>query len=275
MIFDVLSDLHFDAHFIDPVNTSKKQFQKKFDPLFRDKAGEVLIIAGDLGHFNDQIMLCLGWLKKLYYPEGEIVCVLGNHDYHLNARTKRDFETPRHRAQDLRDRINAQDGMHCLDGNIISIGDVKIGGCDSWYDDVFAKKYFPHTSKKYLMELWEKWMPDPLYMPDLEDYIAMSDSEKEKIDRIYRDVDIMVTHVNPSLNNNGAYERSEISNFYHFDGHRYLEEGNMKYWIFGHSHDKQHQFTQDGVTLITNALGSDYYDVKNARLMSFEITKEE
>lgn len=88
MKIDILSDLHFDYYFKE-FNNSKKDVKKLYDDYFlKDEAGEVLIIAGDLGHSNVQNIIILRMIKKIYGYKA-IVCVLGNHDYYLNGNVSR------------------------------------------------------------------------------------------------------------------------------------------------------------------------------------------
>ena len=46
----------------------------------------------------------------------------------------------------------------------------------------------------------------------------------------------------------------ETTGFFTFDGSKYLKEGSMKYWIFGHTHD-QTEFEMEGVKCICNPMG--------------------
>ena len=65
--------------------------------------------------------------------------------------------------------------------------------------------------------------------------------QKEKISSIYKDVDIMVTHINPSIRKehiSHSYREEMSTGFFTFNGIKYIEEGSMKYWIFGHTHEK-------------------------------------
>ena len=77
MKIDILSDLHFDNYFYNKY--SKDDVIKFYSQIIDFKnCGDVLVIAGDLGHNNHQNIKILKILKEFYK---NIVCVLGNHDY--------------------------------------------------------------------------------------------------------------------------------------------------------------------------------------------------
>tara|TARA_B100001063_G_C16244804_1_gene302464 strand:- start:21 stop:227 length:207 start_codon:yes stop_codon:yes gene_type:complete len=67
-----------------------------------------LIIAGDLGHDNEQNIKMLKILKEYY---NHIICVLGNHDYYLMGKTnKKLFKNSFERVENMRELINSKDG---------------------------------------------------------------------------------------------------------------------------------------------------------------------
>ena len=64
--------------------------------------------------------------------------------------------------------------------------------------------------------------------------------EMEKLEKIYQNCDVMITHVNPSCSEehiNEKYHNNPTNTFFTFDGSKYYNNGTMKYWIFGHTHD--------------------------------------
>lgn len=81
----ILSDLHLDSHFPSS-GITEAMVRKLFDPIFTPNgvdAADVLIIAGDLGHDNDQNITIIRVLREIYFKH--IICVLGNHDYCKNS----------------------------------------------------------------------------------------------------------------------------------------------------------------------------------------------
>ncbi len=94
MKIDILSDLHLDFYF-KPHLTTQENVVSFFEPILTQnntrKIGDVLVIAGDIGHYNSQNIEVLKIIQKKFYKY--IICVLGNHDYYLvNSDARYSFE---------------------------------------------------------------------------------------------------------------------------------------------------------------------------------------
>ena len=263
MTVDILSDLHFDFYFRYSNHMDRELIKEFYSDIFPENTGDILIIAGDIGHYNDQNIFILKLIKEIF-DYNHIVCVLGNHDYYLtNGQSRYDYANlSMNRVKEMRDLINVEDGMYCLDGEVIEIEGIRIGGCDSWYDGKYIIRHFSDKeiwydiNDEYINILWERFMADAEYVEGLS-WIEYAENEKRKIEKIYKDVDIMITHVNPSLckvHTAKKFREHETTGFFTFDGSKYLKEGSMKYWIFGHTHD-QTEFEMEGVKCICNPMG--------------------
>lgn len=260
MKIDILSDVHFDSHFPIKKKYEKEEVKKFFDPFFLQNArevGEVLVIAGDIGHWNDQNIAILRLIKEEYYKH--IVCVLGNHDYYLNRIQQDDYdENSYERVNEMRKLINAEDGMYCLDGNVVNINGIRFGGCDSSYSNAYIKAHFPQADHpKSNNEMWKRTMYDAKMMFGINQYNQLYKEEILKIEKVYQDCDVMITHVNPSYlkeHISPKYQNNITSTFFCFDGHKFLEGGTMKYWVFGHTHDAI-EYEYRGVQCVCNPLG--------------------
>ena len=262
MIIDILSDLHFDAYFPQGQEPNPLAIKSIFDAIFfmnrTRETGDVLVVAGDIGHYNHQNIEILKIFRKEYYKN--IVCVLGNHDYYLNNRIEQDDygENSFKRVEEMRELINAEDGMYCLNGTVVEIDGVRFGGADSSYSNAYLKAYYPLSDNpKANNEFWKSSMPDYKMMFGVNQYNHLYKIEIPKIERIYKECDVMVTHVNPSfldehLSPGFAKQRGNM--FYCFNGHKYMRDGSMKYWIFGHTHDRL-EYEHEGVKCICNAFG--------------------
>ena len=262
MTIDILSDLHFD-YFFKRFNNSKKDIQKIFDEYFLKSdggVGDVLVVAGDIGHYNNQNIIILKMIKKIYGYR-HIICVLGNHDYFLQGKQeqanygKNSFI----RAQEMRELINTEEGMHCLNGTVVEIDGVKFGGADSSYSSAYLKHYHPLSDAfKANNAMWKQTMPDANMIFGIKNYDDLYSIELPKIEAVYRECDVMITHVNPSYLHehlSPLFYNQHGNMFFSFDGHKYLKEGTMKYWIFGHTHEKT-EYEFEGVQCICNPLGS-------------------
>ncbi len=267
MTIDILSDLHFNNYFYQRI--TENEIIELYSDIFSKNnrtIGDVLVIAGDLGHDNKQNIIALKLIKKLFGYK-YIICVLGNHDYYLsnNGDRKKYFTKSTFRASRMRDIINNEKDMHCLDGDIIEIEGIKFGGVDSWYDGEYIKEHFgerapnPDYTKDnlWINKYWfDTMISDRKNLFEF-DWTEQSIKEKNKIEKIYQNIDVMITHVNPSIEKQHTkeeYRNLEMSGFFSFDGKKYLLNGNMKFWIYGHTHTPC-EFIINGVTCICNPMG--------------------
>ncbi|MDQ1267432.1 MAG: hypothetical protein QG560_75 [Campylobacterota bacterium] len=262
MKIDILSDLHFDFYFPQDQKPDIGAVKSIFDPIFfmnkTRETGDTLVIAGDIGHSNAQNIEILKIFQKEYYKH--IVCVLGNHDYYLIGETqekqyKRDSFK---RVGEMRNLINSQENMYCLNGSVVEIEGVRFGGCDSSYSNAYMLAYYKHLNHpKYNNDLWKQSMYDAKAMFGIDRYNDLYKIELPKMEAVYKECDIMITHVNPSYLHRhmaASYKGNHTNMFFTFDGHRFMQEGSMKYWIFGHTHDRL-EYEHTGVKCICNPLG--------------------
>lgn len=201
MTIDILSDLHINA-WSKHLFPDEREVRRIWEPL--NPKGDVLIVAGDIGEIPMQNVNFLKQLKKLYYKE--IVCVLGNHDLHcLSKRTLYLYDENRELVQqsgctNYRTKIAETKalfkdaGIHLLDGEIITIDGITIGGSMGWYDGQYTRAHNislgQHPRDRYrhyhdLQDLWLDSMPDddikPLYR-----FNDLFKEEYEKLDSIPR-----------------------------------------------------------------------------------------
>ena len=159
----------------------------------------------------------------------------------------------------MRELINKEDNIYCLNGDIIEIDSVKFGGCDGWYNDGYLQvnnpdEFFPKYSTNIM---WQNHLPDYKNILEIENFDDFYEMEKPKIEKVYKDCDVMITHINPSVkdeNMNSKYKNNLSNTFFCFDGEEYLKNGSMKYWIFGHNHDVI-EYKEHNVKCICNPLG--------------------
>ncbi len=257
MKIDILSDVHFDYYFHHQKWKKDEviEFYKKIIDL--ENIGDVLVIAGDVGHYNDQNIRILKILKQFYK---NIICVLGNHDYYLVGKENKSlFKDSFERVENMRELINAQDGMYCLNGDIIEIDGIKFGGCDGWYNDGYFGRQYPTESfsRKSTNVMWRNIMNDAEFIYGVENFDDIFQIERPKIEKVFKECDVMITHINPSAKNehiNINYQNNPSNVFFCFEGEKYLKNGNMKYWIFGHTHEEL-EYIEHNVHCICNPLG--------------------
>ena len=133
MKIDYISDLHLD-HWVNKLNDSPKGRNKIVDFVANlyPQDGDILIIAGDLGHYNSQVKTMLEIFKGLYK---EVFVVSGNHDMYLvssGQESKYNYNSLE-RLSELEENCKEL-GIHYLDGQVVEIDGIKIGGTGMWYD---------------------------------------------------------------------------------------------------------------------------------------------
>ncbi len=256
---DIISDLHFDAHFNElfdnPVDL--KIAYNFYDSYFLNREADTLIIAGDIGHINRQNINLLKMFRQRYYEH--IVMVAGNHDYLLYDKRgdgkvyKDSFE----RINDFKVKINEIDGLYFLDGNVININGIRIGGSMGWYDGKYTLKHFTPFHPLSLQVLWSETMPDSRAIIPMNRFDDLFYIEYEKMNKASLACDIMVTHINPSIEKEHTYPQyrdNKGTAFYTFDGDELLKQTSAKFWIFGHTH-MSHEYCVHDVNVLCNPFG--------------------
>lgn len=275
MKIDYFSDPHFDLWFNPEQNIDHNKFDLQFRKYIPLKPSEVLIIAGDLGHYNRQNIQILKAIKEIYGYKN-IICVLGNHDYYLSTKGQQvGFKKKSlSRVAQMRKLINQEDGLYCLDGNIIEIDGIRFGGCDSWYNDEYLKQYSLNENYTYelINQMWKNSMGDSDLIYEVEYFDEIYKLEEPKLQELHNKCYVMITHVNPSHlkeHLDPKWADDKTSTFFSFNGHNLMKNGTMKYWIFGHTH-KKIDYEYNGVQCFCNPLGYPHENKNNLEPFKIE-----
>ncbi len=146
---------------------------------------------------------------------------------------------------------------------MIEIDGVKIGGTGLWYDYGYAHHVYGIPMNEGVSH-WACTMNDSNYirvpnsngLPDYLDFDSFCKKEKEKLDLIIKDLDVIVTHVSPNWTRIPSKYQSSESTFWYFDGRELMAKTNKnQIWIHGHTHDKFFYEQEDKCTIICNPLG--------------------
>lgn len=120
--FDLISDIHLD--FWVKVDSNLRKMEKKIDvfvdSLIPSSPSNVLVIAGDLGHYNNQNVIMLRSLMRCYES---IVMVRGNHDLYLvsGKQSKKYKWLSENRWREMKDFANQLPGLFVLEGDTIAL----------------------------------------------------------------------------------------------------------------------------------------------------------
>lgn len=255
--FDLISDIHLDFY-VDirhPEVKMRKRISEFVSSILPENPQKTLIIAGDLGHYNHQNIFLLEELKKFYT---NIIVVSGNHDYYLvssSVKSKYKSDSMK-RIIEMKEKASRIENIYYLDGNIVEIDGVKYGGAGMWYDFSYGMSMFG-KSKEGLFFKWKEVMNDSRLIKGL-DFLTdfkEADKEKEKLDKIIEDSNVIITHVGPEWSKiPHEYKYDVATSFYYFDGRPYFEKAKDKVWVYGHVHYRN-DYETHGCRFINASLG--------------------
>jgi len=277
MKIDFISDIHADF-WIKEKDISKLKFGIQLQDFIKNvlmpadkdyELGEVLIIAGDLGHYNKQTKALLKELKKIY---DNILVVFGNHDLYLvsNGQISKYDSKSENRLVELKE-ICEELGVHYLDGDVVEINGVKFGGTGSWYNlevssDIERWKKVMNDSRK----IYSGFAPKPYgnyYNGTLYDQPSLNwktqdfwHKEKAKLLEVAKEkCDVFITHIalNEPTKEEGMHDEylNDPNNvFYYTDNIELLKMSECKIHIHGHTHQEL-DYIKEGIRILCNPLG--------------------
>lgn len=278
MKIDYISDLHIDFWFEKEKALTEEVLKISYihKNIFHNAEGEILLIAGDLGHYNHQNIEFLELLLKVYGYK-HIFFVLGNHDYYTIAKERERFKADSSlRIKELKDMLLCHKNITLLDGQICDYQGIKIGGCGMWYDGRYAQQLNLKLSSEALLELWQTKMMDAIHI-NISDFIQLYNEEIIKLRNIYDKSDIILTHINPSISPSHTLRKYTLdvkNGFYSFNGEYYVQNSHARWWIFGHIHQSL-EYTIGTTKVKANPLGYPHENTLTAKLKSFEFKKED
>lgn len=235
MKIDYISDLHLDFHIPSKGKWQSKLYTFLTDLLPKEK-GDVLIIAGDLSHYNVQSFLLLEFFSDIYK---QVFFVLGNHDYYLvsGRQEKKYHRKSIEREIELTHMISVLPNVKLLSlfEPFVYEG-VTFAGSTSWYglETIEEQLFFKTVSN------------DSVLIKGI-DISLMHKKEMEAYEK-FQQVDVLITHVPPIMID---------SHFQYGSSSCYLNELPdifAKVCIFGHCHT-QEVFEKAGIIFCANALG--------------------
>ena len=273
--FDLISDTHID--FWVNIDSDQEKMKKKLTEftkrLLPNNPSEILVIAGDLGHYNKQNIMFLNILKETYK---HILLVEGNHDLYLvSGKINKKYQNNSlNRVNDMKKMTSEIEGVYYLDGNIININGIKFGGTGMWYDFTYGMKVL-NLSRGEVFEAWEEYMNDSIYIRGVESRpYQRFKSEKEKLEKIVYDSDVIITHIGPDWSKiPNKYKDDVCTSFYFFDGSAYLEKLQGKIWCFGHIHER-YDYYNGKCRMINASLGYPDEKVNNRKIVNICITND-
>lgn len=254
MKISYVSDLHLDSW-----NQPLKNYTQDNYLLslldFENDDSEILIIAGDISHYNMQIFNFLDFISKYYTF---IIITFGNHEMY-----KMNYCCSFCRLSELIDLCSEIHNVVFLTGQTFTYNNITFGGTGGWYDFSYKNptieewNHFSNDSNQikhnddFECPTWNRWHPDIPFHP-----LIFFHSEYTKLENIINDVDVLITHIGPIVPENipDKYKCSSTG-FYYFDGSKLLQNTKkLKYWIFGHTH-QSYSIKHNDTLIVSNPIG--------------------
>lgn len=164
--------------------------------------------------------------------------------YLVNNNQSKKYNSSFKRIEELKILCN-KNNIIFLDGDVIEINGVIIGGLPGWYN-------LPNDSDIYL---WKSSMNDSRLIKSFntQEYFH---SQVKKLENIK--ADILISHVACAKIPNEFLERKYMGDpcniFYHSDTLELLKNTGCKYHIFGHVHDT-YNYVSNNINFVCNPLG--------------------
>jgi predicted phosphodiesterase len=245
--FDLISDIHLDFWVTPGWNAfkQKKSLQEFIQKILPPQPSDVLVIAGDIGHYNKQNYKLLTALKEHYVY---ILLVAGNHDYYMpspSIRYKYGFNSM-NRLDDMKKMIKYLPNVLFLDGDVVTIDGTQYGGCGMWYDFQYGIQIL-NSNYPDLYDYWKSISNDAAFTRGKpRDTREMFYEEKRKLARILPYSDVVITHFSPDWSRSPQVGKlSKATSFYYFDGAPFFPLISKKIWCFGHMHRRMDYVNHD------------------------------
>jgi predicted phosphodiesterase len=239
----IISDIHLDIW----INFSSLSPQEIAERTLED--GELLLVAGDIGHDNQQNLAFLQEAKRRYR---RVIAVIGNHDLYVPDPSAPAASAAR--AQRLKEGaeligVDLRTGFELVAEPIVVESEgrqIVIVASPAWYD--LKKCERDGWSVVQCQKIWHATMNDakririderPFIHPKQMAFMNQSlDFGVQKAIKKYGRIDVMLTHVPPiEIPYRGC--GSVTNHFYHFDGAPYYHL--VKTFVFGHVHKEVDQ----------------------------------
>ncbi len=256
MNFDYGNDFHVDFYVKHDGNVQKyeKKTRDYVYKLLPKQPSDTLIIGGDIGHYNMQNYLFMSELAKNYK---RILLVFGNHDYYLDSsrQVKKYKRSSINRVQEMKEMYKELENVFVLEGNVIDVDGVKIGGLGMWYDFSYGQKE-QNLSYDSVYQLWWKNSNDRKKIRGMSHPLELFQSSYQHLEHVINNSDVIVSHVGSDWRLYKSVEEdfTEHYNYYFFDGSPFYKSLEGKTWLFGHVHYDLDQI-EHGCRFISHAIG--------------------
>ncbi|MER1987093.1 MAG: metallophosphoesterase [Solibacillus sp.] len=229
---DYISDLHLDFHV--SMDSSVWLVKTSFflSKLLPEEKGDILVIAGDLSHHNEQSYNILKFFSAVY---DQVLFVMGNHDYYVLPGEP--FQQSKQRETDLLTFVKDAPNVRCLSYfEKFDYRGVTFAGATSWYplQTEQEQRVFYHSMND--SKLIREFDIAATHQVEMQAFVELEP------------VDVLITHVPPTRIDSHDFWGSTDCFL------NTLPSSAAKVFIFGHSHE-QHVYEKDNAVYCINALG--------------------
>lgn len=238
-----VSDLHLDFHIPFTKNQIKfEQRTKRFiNTLISSDKGskEVLVIAGDISHFNLQSYWCVDEFSKHYE---HVLIVVGNHDYYLISKNQSNKykNNSQNRVDELSHMVDHIENVYMLTGDniVFEYKDVRFGGVSMWYPiaTTSQKMFFNNISN------------DSQLIKGLNIEKEHTRNQMQYETLLEKNIDVMISHF-PVINIDSHFKYNSTACYL-----TPVRDISAKHWVFGHSHE-QKVYEKPYCSFYMNAIG--------------------
>jgi Icc-related predicted phosphoesterase len=226
---------------------------------------DLTICAGDIGCIHDLSQL-ERYFDKIRKTTGEIIWVLANHEFYHH-----DY------GQALREahEFALANDIHLLDEALgtenLELDGIKFWGSTLWTDlkeqDWFVMQKIGHGMNDFHIIGYEDKKPGAGFTAH--DSVEINKRTREKINW---DADIVITHHHPLLRKHKRFPLDDITyGFCNTGLEQQIIDSNVKYWIFGHTHDSTYE-DLNGTHVVSNQHG---YALQSRFSAASEVTYED
>lgn len=237
-----VSDLHLDFHA--KFHMSQEKWEKRTKEFIKqlietdEGEREVLVIAGDLSHFNRQSLWALEEFSSYYE---HVVFTYGNHDLYFVSKNQeqRYNGSSYNRIRELqKESLKIPYVYPLLNGETFTHKGVKFGGCSMWYplETLDQQMFFNTVSND--SNLIKGLRVSNLYELDQERYEKLLDEN----------LDVMISHF-PVINIDSHFKYNSTACYL-----TPVSDIKVGHWIFGHSHE-QKVYEKPYCNFYMNAIG--------------------
>lgn len=232
MKIQICSDLHLEFH--------SNRLWLKENPLI--PTGDILIIAGDTYHL-DKDYSKLHFIKKAANEFEKVFLIPGNHEYYGGYDATSAMETTYQKIKSNVFMVNNKSIM--------------LNGVRFIFSTMWSK-----INKHFLALM--RGLYDFKKIKFGENILSINDFNalhEHCFEFIRKEVEqegpkVVITHHLPSYECNvREFKDSKLNEGFCVDKTRFIEQKDILYWIYGHSHRNKQSFELNGTQLITNQLG--------------------